>query len=51
MVLRHCLQLKSDTEDMIDRVDREKWSAEWRKKKEGERDLATVIKGKIRSGQ
>ena len=46
MVLRSCLQLKCDIEDMLDKMDREKWSAEWRKKKEGGKDVASLITGK-----
>lgn len=32
MVLRSCLQLKCDIDDMLDKMDREKLSAEWSKK-------------------
>ena len=44
-MLQSCLQLKCDTVDIEDRLDREKWIIEWKKKKDGEKDVATVITG------
>ena len=44
-MLQSCLQLKCDIENIEDRLDREKWIIEWKKKKDGEKDVATVITG------
>ena len=44
-MLQSCLQLKCDIEDIVDQLEREKWVLEWKKRKEGGKDIANVITG------
>ena len=48
MVLRQCLQIKTDIEEIVYRLDRENSQLHWRKNKQGEQDIVSVITGKDR---
>ena len=37
--------MKCDIEDLMDKLERENWLVEWRKKKDGGKDVASVITG------
>ncbi|XP_060563500.1 HAUS augmin-like complex subunit 5 [Ruditapes philippinarum] len=43
MVLRQCLQIKTDIEEIVYRLDRENWQQQWRTNKQGEKDIVSVI--------
>ena len=46
-MLQSCLQLKCDIEDIVDQLEREKWVLEWKKRKDGGKDIANVITGNL----
>ena len=46
-MLQSCLQLKCDVEDIVDQLEREKWVLEWKKRKDGGKDIANVITGNL----
>ena len=46
-MLQSCLQLKCDIEDIVDQLEREKWILEWKKRKDGGKDIANVITGNL----
>lgn len=51
MVLKQCLQIKADIEEIVHRLDRENWQQSWSTNRDIEKDVVTVITGMSKSSE